>query len=126
LVVDRACEEILLTAGLVDEAYRRYGVRAAGGGTFLATYRALAKRYPDKDPAELLRDLVASTPSDEGRWFAAAKEMGLYDEALALAARSPTDPKTLARAARDYAECRPAVAVGAGLAALRWLAAGYG
>ncbi len=111
---------------MVEEAYRRYGVRAARGSTFLATYRALAKRYPGKAPAELLADLVASTPGEEGKWFAAAKDAGLYDEALALAARAPTDPKTLSRAARDHAESRPAFALGAGLAALRWLAAGYG
>ena len=126
LAVDRACEEVLLSSGLAEEAYQRYGVRAARGGTFLATFRALAKRYPGKAPGELLRDLVASTPGEEGKWFAAAKEAGLYDEALALASRSPTDPKTLTRAARDHVKERPEFALGAGLAALRWLAHGYG
>ena len=126
LAVDRACEEVLLSSGLADEAYQRYGVRAARGGTFLATFRALAKRYPGKAAGELLRDLVASTPGEEGKWFAAAKEAGLYDEALALASRSPTDPKTLTRAARDHVKERPEFALGAGLAALRWLAHGYG
>jgi len=124
--VDRACGDVLLSSGLADEAYRRYGVRAARGSTFLATFRALAKRYPGKAPAELLRDLVVSTPGEEGKWFAAAKEAGLYDEALALAARTPTDPKTLTRAARDHLKERPEFALGAGLAALRWLAHGYG
>ncbi len=122
--VDRACEDVLLSSGLAGEAYRRYGVRAARGGTFLATFRALAKRYPGKAPGELLRDLVASTPGEEGKWFAAAKEAGLYDEALA--SRTPTDPKTLTRAARDHVKERPEFALGAGLAALRWLAHGYG
>jgi hypothetical protein len=131
LAVDRACEEILLSSGLVDEAYRRYGVRAARGGTFLAMYRALAKRYPHKAPAELLADLVATTPGEEGKWFAAAKDAGLLEEALleealALANRTPTDPKTLTRAARDHVEEEPEFALGAGMAALRWLAAGYG
>lgn len=126
LAVDRACEEILLSSGLVDEAYRRYGVRAARGGTFLATYRSLAKRYPHKAPAELLADLVTTTPGEEGKWFAAAKDAGLLDEALALAGRTPTDPKTLTRAARDHVEEEPEFALGAGMAALRWLAAGYG
>ncbi len=126
LAVDKACEEILLSSGLADEAYRRYGVRAGRGGTFLATYRALAKRYPHKAPAELLADLVATTPGQEGKWFAAAKDAGLLDEALALASRTPTDPKTLTRAARDHVEEEPEFALGAGMAALRWLAEGYG
>jgi hypothetical protein len=69
---------------------------------------------------------VRTTPGDEGKWFAAAKEAGLYDEALALARRTPCDPKTLTRAARDFAEQQPAFAVGAGLVALHWLVQGYG
>ena len=65
-------------------------------------------------------------PGDEGKWFAAAKDAGLFDEAIALANRTPCDPKTLTRSARDFAETRPAFAVEAGLAALRWLLQGYG
>lgn len=124
--VDTACEGILLSSGLVDEAYERYGLVANGRGTYLATFRAVAKKYPHKMAGEILTDLVASTPGDEGKWFAAAKEAGLYDEALALANLSPCDPKTLTRAARDLAEKQPAFAVGAGLLALRWLVEGYG
>ena len=59
-------------------------------------------------------------------WFAAAKEAGLYDEALALARRAPCDPKTLTRAARDLADQHPAFALDAGLLALHWLVQGYG
>lgn len=51
---------------------------------------------------------------------------GALDEALDLANRTPTDPTTLSRAARDHAETRPAFAVEAGMAALRWLVEGYG
>lgn len=50
----------------------------------------------------------------------------MYDEALALASRTPCDPKTLARAARDLADDRPAFAVGAVLLAIHWLVEGYG
>lgn len=124
--IDALCEEILLSSGLVDEAYRRYGVRAHRGGTYLATFRAAAKKYPHKKPGEILADLVKSTPGDEGKWFAAAKEAGLYDEALALASRTPCDPKTLTRAARDLAGDQPAFATRAGLLALHWLVQGYG
>lgn len=124
--VDAACEEILLSSGLADEAYERYGLVARPGGTYLATFRAVAKKYPHKEAGDILADLVGSTPGEEGKWFAAAKEAGLYDEALALASLTPCDPRTLTRAARDLAEKQPAFAVGAGLLALRWLVEGYG
>jgi len=124
--VDSVCEEILLSAGMLDEAYSRYGVRSNQGGTYLAAFRAVSKKYPHKAAGEILADLVKTTPGDEGKWFAAAKDAGLYDEALALARRTPCDPKTLTRAARDYAEKGPAFAVGAGLLALYWLVQGFG
>ena len=124
--VDVACEEILLSSGRVEDAYDRYGLRANRAGTYLATYRAVARKYPHKAPRDILDDLVKTTPGDEGKWFAAAKEAGLYDEALALASRTPCDPRTLARAARDLAEQQPAFAVGAGLLALHWLVLGHG
>ncbi|MFA5890826.1 MAG: hypothetical protein WDA27_07735 [Actinomycetota bacterium] len=123
--IDAACEEILLSSGLADEAYERYGL-SVKRGTYLATFRAVAKKYPHKQAADILADLVKTTPGDEGKWFASAKEVGLYDEALALASRAPCDPRTLTRAARDLAEKQPAFAVGAGLLALHWLVQGYG
>jgi hypothetical protein len=124
--VDALCEEILLSSGLIEEAYARYGVRVSRGGTYLATFRAVAKQYPHKSAGQILADLVKTTPGDEGKWFAAAKEAELYDEALALASRTPCDPKTLTRAARDFADKQPAFALGAGMLALRWLVQGHG
>lgn len=126
VAIARACEEVLLSSGLVDEAYQRYGLEANQAGTYLATFRAVAKKYPHKPASEILAYLVNTTPGDEGKWFAAAKDAGLYDDALALASRTPCDPKTLARAARDFAEKQPAFAVGAGLLSLYWLVQGYG
>ena len=126
VAIARACEEILLSSGLADEAYARYASDANQGTTFLATFRAIAKKYPTKAPARILYDLVASTPGQEGKWFAAAKDAGLYVEAIALAQRAPCDPRTLTRAARDFATTNPRFAVEAGLAALRWIAAGHG
>ena len=93
--VNSLCEEILLSSGLVEEAYRRYGLRTERNLTYLATFRSISKKYPHKDAAELLADLVETTPNQEAKWFAAAKDAGLYDEALALAGRGPCDPKTL-------------------------------
>jgi hypothetical protein len=124
--VNAMCEEILLSSGLVEEAYSRYGLRTNRRGTYLATFRAVAKKYPHKDAHELLADLAATTPGEEAKWFAAAKEAGLYDEALALADASPCDPRTLTRACRDFTESQPDFARSAGLLALRWLAKGYG
>jgi len=126
LDIDRLCEEILLSSGLVEEAYRRYGLRANPAGTYLAWFRAVRKKYPHKKPEEILADLVEETPGEEGKWFAAAKSANLFDEAIALANRTPCSPQTLTRAARDFAEKSPAFAMEAGMAALRWLVEGYG
>jgi hypothetical protein len=126
IAIARACEEILLSSGLAEEAYQRYAMEANQATTFLATFRSIAKKYPMKAPAQILDDLVASTPGQEGKWFAAAKDAGLYDEAIALARQTPCDPRTLARAAGDYASKNPRFALEAGLAALRWIASGYG
>ena len=124
--IDQVCEEILISSGLHEEAYRRYGLGAATGASYVARFRAVAKRYPMKDKSEILADLIATTPGEEGKWFATAKDLGLYDLALTLASRSPCDPKTLTRAARDNLTDHPEFALGAGLAALHWLSLGWG
>ncbi|WP_374474915.1 hypothetical protein [Zoogloea sp.] len=115
----------ILTAP-ADDAYRRYAIEANQCTTNLATFRAIAKKYPSTPPEQILRDLVASTPGAEGKWFAAAKDAGLFNVAIELATASPTDPRTLARAARDFAESQPEFAVAAGLASLRWISLGHG
>lgn len=125
-LISEACEAILLSSGMADEAYSRYAIESNRKMTHLATFRAIVKKYPHKEPADILRDLVDSMPGDEGKWFASAKSMGLYDEAIELANSSPCDPRTLTRAARDMAASRPHFAVEAGVAALRWLVEGYG
>lgn len=108
LDIDRLCEELLLSSGLIDEAYQRYALRANRAGTYLAWFRAIARKYPHKSPAEILEDLVEETPGEEGKWFGAAKDAGLFDEAIALAKRAPCSPQTLTRAARDFEEKNPA------------------
>ena len=124
--IDRACEEILISSGLYDEAYRRYGLRAAQGNSYLARFRAVAKRYPMIAPEDILTDLIKTTPGEEGKWFATAKDLKLYDFALQLADQSPCEPKTLNRAAKDFLETEPDFALGAAMAALRWLNEGWG
>ena len=124
--IDQACEEILISSGLHDEAYRRYGLSAAKGHSYLARYRAVAKRYPMMAPAEILADLIKTTPGEEGKWFATAKDLDLHDLALELANQSSCDPKTLTRAARDNLDSVPEFALGSALTALRWLSEGWG
>ena len=122
----QTCEEILLSDGLVQEAYSRYALAANRKTTNLATFHAVAAKYPQKAKTDILRDLAAQTPEEAGKWFAAAKSVGLYEQAIELADRTPCDPKTLTRAARDMASTNSRFAMKAGLAALRWLIAGYG
>jgi len=123
---DRLCERVLLEPGGIEEAYRRFGLSAHSGGTYLATFREIAKAYPSIAREQILRDLIQRSPGDEGKWFATAKELHLFELALELVRDSPCDPKTLTRAARDHAEREPAFAESAGLAALRWLLLGFG
>ncbi len=125
-VIDRACEEILISSGLHEEAYRRYGLSAAMGNSYIARFRAVAKRYPQKDQLLILADLIATTPGEEGKWFATAKDLKHFELALELANRTPCDPKTLTRAARDYLNAEPVFALGSAMAALRWLSEGWG
>jgi tetratricopeptide (TPR) repeat protein len=124
--IGEACEEILLSGGMTDEAYDRYAMLANRGTSYLATFRAIAKKYPQKTAAEILHDLVGSSPGEEGKWFASARSAGLYDEAIELVNKTPCDPRTLTRAAKEAATEHPAFAVEAGMAALRWLCDGYG
>ena len=124
--IAEACEAILLSSGLVDEAYLRYAIEANQGSTNLATFRAITKKYPHIPSEQVLRDLIASTPCAEGKWFAAAKDAGLFTLAAELASQSPTDPRTLSRAARDFAVDQPQFAIHAALSALRWIARGHG
>jgi hypothetical protein len=124
--IDRLCEQILLASGQPEDAYARYAISASRAATYLGWFRAVAKKYPDRPASVVLADLVRHTPGDEGKWFAAAKDAKLFDEAVALANATPCDPKTLTRAARDFAQTHPAFAVEAGLAALRWLVRGCG
>ena len=119
-------EQMLHDAGRSDEAYARYAILANCAHTHIATFRAIAKRYPLIAPQRILGDLIASTPGQEGKWFATAKTLKQYDLALALAQRSAVDPKTLVRAARDHQKTQPAFALGVALAALHWMARGAG
>lgn len=120
------CEGVLLGEGFADEAYARYAVEATYATTNLATFKAIVKKYPHMPRETILRDLVASQPGNEGKWFAAAKDAGFFELAIELANRSLSDPRTLIRAARDFAVERPEFALSAGMTALRGIASGWG
>ncbi|REG58587.1 hypothetical protein B0G80_1246 [Paraburkholderia sp. BL6669N2] len=121
-----ACETILLTCGMMDDAYQRYAIAANRSGTYLATFRAIARKYPGRSQAAILQDLIESEPGSEGKWFASAKDAGLFDLATSLIQTSPTDPRTLIRAAPEFVQRQPTFAITCGMAALRWIDADAG
>ena len=124
--IARFAEEELLKAGRRADAFNQYALLANQANTHLATFRALAKKYPELAQDKLLAHLVASTPNEPGKWFATAKTLKLFDQATRLAWASPCDPKTLNRAARDHLKTQPAFAMQCALAALHWMSMGHG
>ena len=124
--IHKVCEEILLSSGLVDEAYERYALHTNLRMSNLATFRAIAKKYPHKEKKQILNDLIESSPGSEGKWFATAKNLGMYDLAINLANRSPCEPKTLNRAAKAHIKKNPEFALETALTSLHWLAEDYG
>lgn len=123
--ISQKCEEILFLMEQKDEAYNCYALSANQSMTHLATFRALVKKYPHKNPKNILQDLIKSQPGVEGKWFAAAKSAGFYDLAIELVSQNPADPRTLTRAAREFACKKPDFAIASGMASLRWISAGY-
>jgi len=123
--IDAFCEGVLIDAGRADEAYRRFGPRTAAATTYLAVYRATVKRYPDRDPRQVLLDLIEARGS-RGKWFAAAKDAGFLDIAVDCAAAPDAEPATLIRAARDFTESEPHFAATVAVLALQGLLHGQG
>jgi hypothetical protein len=125
LAAEGFCEQILLAADRREEAYRRYGLAVTEGTTNLAAYRALLRKYPERDRRQALLDLIESR-GEKGKWFAAAKDAGYLDIALECAGDSLAEPTTLIRASRDFAEKEPAFATHVSLCAIRHLLNGRG
>ena len=124
--VARFAEGVLLQAGRRTEAYEKYALEANRATTYLATYRLVSNKYPEIDVDRLLTDLIAITPGQEGKWFATAKTLKRFELAMQLAWKSPCDPRTLIRAARDNVGKAPAFASEVALAALHWICQGRG
>lgn len=125
-VISELCEGILIDAGRAEQAYSSYGVVATRANTHLATFRAIAKKYPGIAPERILADLIAASPGEEGKWFAAARSLKKFDQALALARRSRVDSRTLITAAKSEVKTQPAFALEVALIALRSIADGWG
>ena len=124
--IARFAEEELLKAGRRAEAFNQYALLANQANSHLSTFRALAKKYPELAKDKLLYHLVASTPSEPGKWFATAKTLKLFDQAISLAWASPCDPRTLNRAARDHLKTQPKFAMQCALASMHWISKGHG
>ena len=62
----------------------RYAAEATYATTNLATFKSIVKKYPGKPRETILRDLVASQPGNEGKWFAAAEDAGLFELAIEM------------------------------------------
>ncbi|MFP8835879.1 hypothetical protein ACLIJR_16580 [Hydrogenophaga sp. XSHU_21] len=124
--IARFAEEELLKAGRRAEAFNQYALLANQANTHIATFRGLAKKYPELAKDRLLDHLIASTPGEPGKWFATAKTLKLFEQATRLAWASPCDPKTLNRAARDYLKTQPDFAMQCALASLHWMSLGHG
>ena len=122
----RFAEGVLLQAGRRAEAYERYALEANRGTTYVATFRLIAGKYPEIDADRVLSDLIRTTPGEEGKWFATAKTLKRFELAMQLAWKSPCDPKTLIRAARDNVGKSPAFAAEVALSALHWICKGRG
>jgi hypothetical protein len=123
--IDAACEKILLDLGRLDEAYKKYALTANGSSTGLATFRAIVKKYPGRDPKKILMDLATSS-AEPGRWFAAAKDAGYLDLALEFAKAGRTDPRTLSRASRDFLKKDARFCLEVGRLAIQRILEGYG
>ena len=98
---------------------------ANGSSTGLATFRALVRKYPGRDPKKILLDLATSS-GEPGRWFAAAKDAGFLDLALEFANTGRTDPRTLSRASRDFLKKDARFCLEVGRLAIQRIIEGYG
>jgi len=119
------CERVLLEAERREEAYQRYGLLSIIATNNLTVFRNTARKYAERDPRQVLLDLI-SLRGEKGKWFAAAKDAGYLDIALECALTGETEPKTLVRAARDFAEKEPGFSAKVALTAIKSLLEGKG
>ena len=124
--MEEVCQDILISSGQWEEAYRQYGLPQLLYRPGLATFRQVVKKYLGKEKQEILKDAIENMTGEQGKWFATAKQLGLLDLAAELARHSPVEPKTLNRAAMDFLESNPQFALVVALASLNWISQGWG
>jgi len=126
LEMEEVCQDILISSGRWEEAYRQYGLPQLLHRPGLATFRQVVKKYPGKEKQEILKDAIENMAGEQGKWFATAKQLGLLELAAELAQHSPVEPKTLNRAAMDFLDPNPQFALMVALASLNWISQGWG
>ncbi|MBF0244705.1 MAG: hypothetical protein HQL31_05485 [Planctomycetes bacterium] len=104
--IEQFCEQLLLDAGRLQDAYKGYGLQLREGTTYLNQFRAITKKYSQMEPRRILEDLMRLS-GNPSQWFSAARQTGHLDLALECALKGRVDPCTLIRAARDYADKDP-------------------
>lgn len=124
--IARVCEAVLALGGQREAAYRRFAFVAHTRQNCRQSFEALRRAYPERAASELLGDLIAASPGQEGRWFATACSLRFFALAAEIAGRSPCDPRTLVRAGLQRLEVDPGFAGEVALAAIRWLCGGHG
>jgi hypothetical protein len=124
--IDHVLIEFNLAPAPTQLTYGRDAFEALRKGTYIGWHKAVTEKFPEKDPVKILEDLIATTPGEEGKWFATAKDLGMLELAIRLANKSLCDPRTLSRASHDYLDKNPRFAMEAGRAALHWYLQGYG
>lgn len=97
------CETVLIDMDRIEEAYGKYGLKLPSYGTNINIYRAVCKKYPTIDKRKILLDCI-DKKGLKGSWFASAKSSGFLDIALECALSETSDPDTLLRACRDFAD----------------------
>jgi hypothetical protein len=89
--IDAACERILLDIGRLGEAYEKYALTAKGSSTGLATFRAIVRKYPGRNPKAILSDLALASGSPAA---------GLPRRKMPVSSISPCNWPTRDRSAR--------------------------
>ena len=115
--IDSFCESVLIDMSRIEDAYEKYGLKVPFYGTNLNIYRGVCKKNPTIDKRKVLLDSIAKS-GIKGKWFAAAKTAGQLDIALECAMTGDSDPNTLLRATRDFAEKDPEFALKVGIKAV--------
>jgi hypothetical protein len=121
--VARFCEQTLLKAGRVEEAYKKYGLQCLDGNTYLNQFRRVVRKYPMIERRKILEDLIQISPSPSV-WFSASRQSGFLDLALKCARSGRVNPSTLISSSRDMIEEEPEFAHQIAMRALEHIIAG--